>query len=117
MLALLHIPSGTLIRFHYSTLKDPIVDLEFAYKFEYYRKAMAYPFKSWLEKIQAKIVSESLVNMEQFYKLNPSLRGQDVFMSEFTVVEIKEQMKNQPEMDLHGLAITPFEDQSHGVTK
>lgn len=99
MLALLHIPSGSFIRFCHSTIKMPVTDLEFAYKFEFYRGLTKYPFKAWLEKTQAKIVANSVGNKESFYQANPFLKNVDVFLAEFEVVLVDES-KGLPVFDL-----------------
>lgn len=99
MLALLHVPTGNIIRFHYQIIKQPMVDLEFVWKFEFYRGVTQYPFKAWLEKAQAKIIADAMVNKEQFFRLNPFLKDTDVFMSEFEIVELTDLPKGSPLMD------------------
>lgn len=98
MLALLHAPSGQIVKLPYATGKPPSIDLEFVYKFEFYKGMTKHGFSAWLEKLQAKIIAESMLSKDIFLKANPMFKGAEVFMIEFELVRIDEPT-GYPKMD------------------
>ena len=117
MLALLHIPSGQLVKFSFTGIgvKPPVVDLEFIYKNEFYRGEIKYSFAIWLEKLQAKIIAEAMPSHAAFLKQNPMLKNSDVVHAEFSIVEIAEAV-GYSNMSLENIKIHTADD-FKGVVK
>jgi hypothetical protein len=118
MLALLHIPSGQLVKLSFTGtgVKPPVVDLEFIYKNEFYRGDVKYSFSVWLEKLQAKIIADAMPSYDAFIKQNPMLKNADTVHAEFAIVEI-DQATGYPNMSLENVKIHTKEEFKETVQK
>jgi hypothetical protein len=106
MLALLHIPSGQLVKLSFTTsnAKLPVVDLEFVYKNEFYRGDIKYSFAVWLEKLQAKIIADAMPSYEAFIKHNPMFKNADTVLAEFAIIQLDD-TSGYPDMSLTNIKV------------